>query len=64
MIFTKIGYYLTSERDGMKFKIEYLGKENEKDVFKIHIEKGHLKKWVYPYHSLELAKLDCENLSI
>jgi len=64
MIFTKIGYYLTSERDGMKFKIEYLGKENEKDTFQIIIEKDGKKKEIYPYHSLELAKLDCENLSI
>ena len=64
MVFTKIGYYLTSERDGMKFKIEGEGRENGKDVFQIHIEKGDLKKWVYPCYDLELAKLDCENLSI
>lgn len=64
MIFTKIGYYLTSERDGMKFKIECLGRENGKDLFQIIIEKDGKRKEVYPSYDLELAKIDCENLSI
>ena len=59
MTFKQIGYYLTSERDGINFKIEFEG-----EYFQIHLEKEGKKKWVYPYSSLELAKLDCENLKI
>jgi hypothetical protein len=59
MVFKKIGYYLVGERDGAKFKIEF-----DNPYFTIHVEKAGVKRWFYPFETLEMAKLNCELIDL